>query len=127
MTPKYVDYAKSKPRGEVNDARKFGKYVETIGYVPVDRQVDSFFRAGSRWIDTFSDKDYDSTVDDPVDDPLLDIRGAELEDIGHEMAGFMKKTDQALTASTEQASEAMSKSEADKNVVTGSDPKKDSE
>lgn len=123
MTPKYVEYSKSKPRGEVNDSRKFGKFVETIGYVPVDRQVDSFFRAGARWIDTFSDKDYDSTADDPSDDSMLNVRDYDLEDIGHEMAGFMQKTDQALTASTEQAAEVASKSEEGKNIVTGSDPK----
>lgn len=120
MIPKWHNF--SKPRGEVN-GNKFGKCVETLTYVPIERQVDSFFRAGARFIDSFSDKDYDSTADDPVDDPLLGVRDFDLEDVGHEMARFMQKTDKPLTASTEQASEAASAAEAGKNEFTGSDPK----
>lgn len=109
-------------RGEVNGV-KFGSCVETLTYVPIEKQVNSFFRAGARYVDSFSDKDYDSTADDPLDDSLLDVRDYDLEDVGHEMARFMQKTDKPLTASVEQASAAASAAESGKNVVTGSDPK----
>lgn len=106
MMTKYQIYGANGPISEYNDARKFGKYVETIGYVPIDRQVDSFFRAGERWLDTFSDKDYDSVDDMPVDDAMLDVRDFELEDVGHEMANMLLKSERALTASVEQAKQA---------------------
>lgn len=101
--------------GEFNSARKFGYYTETIGYVPIQRQVDSFFRAGQRIVDQFTDKDYDTSADDPVDDPTLDARDWELEDVGHAMA----KLGQTIDGSRQAQVEAMSKVEASKNDIVG--------
>lgn len=104
------DYVPKK--GEVNDKRKFGYFCETIGYVPVAKQVSSFFRAGQIIAD--NDSYYDTTEDDPKDDPVLNVRDWELEDVGHEMT----RLQQTMTDSAEQAKNA-SKAEASKNVITG--------
>lgn len=100
--------------GEYNNPRKFGHYVETIGYVPIQRQVDSFFRAGQRIVDQFSDADYDTSEDDPVDDPTLSCRDWEIEDVGHAMAKLGSITDSAR-----QAAQIKSKVENAKNDVEG--------
>lgn len=100
--------------GEYNNPRKFGHYVETIGYVPVQKQVDSFFRAGQRIIDQFSDSDFDTSEDDPQDNPLLDARDWELEEVGAAIAKLGTLTDSAA-----QQSEALSKAEAAKNESVG--------
>ena len=100
-------------KGEVNDKKKFGCFTETIGFVPVIKQVNSFFRAGQ--IINDNDAAYDSTEDDPKDDPILNVRDWELEDIGHEMT----RLQQTMTDSAAQ-SKQLSKEEAAKNVVTGS-------
>lgn len=99
--------------GEVNDGKRFGHYVETVGYVPVQRQVDSFFRAGQRIVDAFSDSDYDTSEDDPVDDPTLDCRDFELEEVGAAMAVLGCK----LESSRSSAAESLA--EAGKNVILG--------
>lgn len=104
------DYVPSK--GEVNDKFKFGYYCETIGYVPVSKQVNSFFRAGQIIAD--SANNYDTDADDPVDDPMLNVRDWELEEIGHAMT----KLQQTMTDSSS-LSKKVSKSEADKNVING--------
>lgn len=108
-------------RGEVNDKKKFGYHLETLGYVPVDRQVDSFFRAGQKILDL--DENYDSTEDDPADDRMLDVRDWELEDIGHAMVGLQQKT---LSSSTADADKA-SKIEEAKNDVTSTPEKSGAE
>lgn len=109
--------------GEVNDPKKFGHYVETIGYVPIARQVDSFFRAGQRTLDDNSN--YDSLADDPddFDDPSYKVREMELSEIGQAMSGLAGK----LTDSARAAAEAQAAAEAGKIDVEGSDPKTDSE
>lgn len=104
-----ADY--KRPRGEFNDPKKFGKPLEEIGYVPIDRQVDSFFRAGQNLVQSF-----DSDVDDPVYDPLLEVRDYDLSEIGHAMVGLTDK----LTASARQQAEALAKAEAGKQTIEGS-------
>lgn len=105
--------------GEVNDPKKFGHYVETLGYVPIDRQVDSFFRAGQRTID--DDRNFDSLADDPddFDDESYKVRDMELSEIGQAMSRLSGK----LTDSARAAAEAQAKAEAGKIDVEGEDPK----
>ena len=101
--------------GEYNNPRIFGHYVEITGYVPIHRQVDSFFRAGQRIVDQYSDNDYDTSDDDPIDDTSLDCRNWELEDVGHAMARLGSVTDSAR-----QAAAVKSAVESGKNVTEGS-------
>lgn len=110
------------PVPEYNNPKEFGHYVEKIGYVPIQRQVDSFFRAGQRVVDL--DDNFDTFEDDPsnFDDPAFRVRDMELSEIGHEMSKFADK----LTDSARQAAAAESAAEAGKNEVSGESPETES-
>lgn len=89
--------------GEYNNAKKFGKFVETLGYKTVKQQIQSFTpQAGS-----IGDEFYDSTDDDPVDDPSLKIRDMDLAEIGAEIV----KQEKRLTGSAAQAKKIAEKVE----------------
>lgn len=103
--------------GEYNSV-EFGSYLDDLGYVPIDRQVESFFRAGARLVDADDPKNYDSEEDDPVEDPSLRVRDMELSEIG----ALMGELNQKLTDSARAAAEAQSKLEASKNPQLNQDP-----
>lgn len=103
--------------GEYNSV-EFGSYLDDLGYVPIDRQVESFFRAGARLVDADDPRNYDSVEDDPVEDPSLRVRDMELSEIG----ALMGELNQKLTDSARAAAEAQSKLEASKNPQLNQDP-----
>lgn len=103
--------------GEYNSV-EFGSYLDDLGYVPIDRQVESFFRAGARLVDADDPRNYDFEEDDPVEDPSLRVRDMELSEIG----ALMGELNQKLTDSARAAAEAQSKLEASKNPQLDQDP-----
>lgn len=98
--------------GEYNNPKKFGRFVETLGYKTVKQQIQSFTpQAGN--MDGF----YDSSDDDPQDDPSYRIRDMDLAEIGAEIV----RTEQRLTASARQAERIQQK------VDGASEPEKSEE
>ena len=103
---------------EHNDPKKFGYFLETLGYRSVKRQIESFMPQASSGI---GDEFYDTAEDDPVDDPSLGIRDYELAEIGQ----VIVQTQDKMTASARQAAKNASVSEAAKQDVVGEAPKDD--
>lgn len=96
-------------RGEYNNPKVFGSYVETLGYKSVKRQIESFSPQGTSLGDEF----YDSADDDPKDDPSYRLRDMDLAEIGAEIV----KTQQKLTASARQAQQIVEQTQTKTDPV----------
>lgn len=95
--------------GECND-KSFGFLTETLGYVPIKRQVESFFQATGGQFFSGRDEEYDfpGSVEDPQDDRAFDIREMELSEIGALMANTPNVKLEATTESAAKADELVS-------------------
>lgn len=75
-----MDKKNFKPTVEVN-SNDFGVFVETAGYRSAKQQIESFLYAGES-LKAAREGAFDSDEYEPDDDPSLDIRNAELSEIG---------------------------------------------
>lgn len=100
--------------GEVNDPKKFGCYVETLGYLSIKQQIQRFQpQAGS-----LIAEQYDTDSDYPDDDPTLAMRDMDLAEIGHEIVMQQSK----LESSAKQAAAIKEAAESSKPEAAKSDP-----
>lgn len=96
--------------GEYNDKKKFGYFTETIGYVPIKRQVETFFQATGGQFFTGKDEEYDfvgEAAENPQDSPFFDDREKDLSEIGAMMANLPEAKTLESTESDAKTSEVI--------------------
>lgn len=107
--------------------KEFGFMTETLGYVPIKRQVETFFQASGGNFYTGNDSEYDfvgEAAENPQDDPLFEVREMELSEIGHVIGNLPEgKSLESTESDAAKAAEVLDGSSESKEPEEGSPSK----